>query len=109
VAIGLNVKADGKAWGEAAAGAIAVEFHGRSSNYRLITHRNGDPDEKIFCVDNYKSGQIAKPSMFKSQCWADQGETLPDFKSVDQFNLQFPSGMAYVAFRYCITGVQLLP
>jgi hypothetical protein len=109
VAIGLNVKADGKAWGEAAAGAIAVEFHGRSSNYRLITHRNGDPDEKIFCVENYKSGQIARPSMFKSQCWADQGDTLPDFKSVDQFNLQFASGMAYVAFRYCITGVQLLP
>jgi hypothetical protein len=109
VAVGLNVKADGNAWGEAAAGAIAVEFHGRSSNYRLITHRSGDPDEKIFCIENYRSGQIVKPSMFKSQCWADQGETLPDFKDVDQFNLQFPSGMAYVAFRYCITGVQLLP
>ena len=107
VAIGLNVKADGKAWGDAAADAIAVEFHGRSSSYRLLVHRSGDPDEKIFCVENYKSGQIVKPAMFKSQCWADEGETLPDFKSVDQFNLQFPSGMAYVAFRYCITGVQL--
>jgi hypothetical protein len=109
VAIGVNVRADGKAWGAEAAGAIAVEFHGRTSSYRLNAHRSGDPREKVYCIEGYKSGQIAKPGMFRSECWADKGEALADFRDVDLFNLQFSSGMEYVAFRYCIAGVQVYP
>ena len=69
--------------------------------------RKGEPLEKIYCVENYKSGQRVTPSMFKSRCWDNAGETLPEFKNVDLFNLQFPSGMQYVAFRYCVSGIHV--
>jgi hypothetical protein len=109
VAIGWNTRADKKAWGDVATGAIAVEFRGRSASYRLNAHLEGEPSEKIYCIENYKSGQVVRPSMFKSECWADKGDTLADFTRVDLFNLQFSSGMSYVAFRYCISGITLYP
>jgi len=109
VAIGWNTRADGKAWGDEAMGAIAVEFRGRSASYRLSAHLKGDPNERLYCVENYKSGQVVRPSMFKSECWSDKGDTLADFTRVELFNLQFVSGMSYVAFRYCISGITLYP
>lgn len=109
VAIGWYTQADHKVWGSGAAGAIAVEFRGRSASYRLNAHRKGDPKEKMYCIDNYKSGQVVRPSMFKSECWFDKGDTLTDFQQVDLFNLHFSSGMRYVAFRYCVSGITLFP
>ena len=109
VAIGWNTRADLKAWGDEAMGAIAVEFRGRSASYRLNAHLKGDPGERIYCVENYKSGQVVRPSMFKSECWFDKGDTLADFTRVDSFNLQFAAGMKYVAFRYCVSGITLYP
>lgn len=109
VAMGWHTRADHKAWGDEAAGAIAVEFRGRSASYRLNAHRKGDPNEKMYCIENYKSGQVVRPSMFKSECWFDRGDTLADFQQVDLFNLHFPSGMRYVAFRYCIAGITIVP
>lgn len=107
VVIGFDVRADGLAWGDDAASAVAVDFHGRSSSYRLTAHRKGDSPRKNYCIDNYKSGQMVTPSMFKSRCWDDAGDALPDFKSVDQFGLQFLSGMEYVGFHYCISGIRI--
>jgi hypothetical protein len=109
VAIGWDTSADKKAWGVDAASAIAIEFRGRSGKYRLNAHRHGEPAEKTYCIENYKSDQVAKPSMFKSECWSNTGVPLPDFEDVDLFNLQFLSGMNYVAFRYCIAGITLYP
>ena len=109
VAIVLNATADGKAWAGQAAGALAVYFHGRYGRYRLNAHRAGDPSEQAFCVDDYKPGQVVKPAMFKSECWANQGQPLPDFREVDHFTLQLPAGMEYAAFHYCISSIELLP
>jgi len=109
VAIGWHTRFDQKAWGDDAKGAIAVQFLGRPASYRLNAHRKGDPEQRLYCIDNYKSGQVVRPSMFKSECWFDQGETLTDFQQVDLFQLQFPSGMSYVAFRYCVAGITLYP
>ena len=109
VAIGWNTRADQNAWADEAMGAIAVEFRGRSASYRLNAHLKGDPSERVYCIENYKSGQVVRPSMFKSECWFDKGDTLADFTRVDLFNLQFSSGMSYVAFRYCISGITLYP
>jgi hypothetical protein len=107
VAIGFHVRADEQAWGRGSPKRMAVEFHGRSTNYRLNAHRKGDPSRKNYCIENYRSGQSVTPSMFKSRCWADEGETLSDFDEVDLFNLQFSSGMQYVAFHYCISEIRL--
>ena len=109
VVIGWHTRFDQKAWGDDAKRAIAVEFRGRPASYRLNAHLKGDPENRMYCVDNYKSGQVVRPSMFKSECWFDKGETLSDFQGVDLFNLQFPSGLSYVAFRYCIAGITLYP
>jgi hypothetical protein len=109
VAIGFNVKADGKAWGEEAAAEIAVDFRGRWSRYRLSAHRAGDPSRQTYCIDDYRSGQSAQPRAFKTECWADRGESLPDFKGVDSFHLVLASGTDLTAFRYCISGVRIVP
>ncbi len=109
VAIGFDVRADHGAWGDASPGSLAVEFHGWSGNYRLLAHRKGDPMNKIYCIDNYHSGQTVQASMFKSQCWAGTGASLPSFAEVDSFNLMFPSRMDYVAFHYCVSAVKLYP
>jgi hypothetical protein len=109
VAIGFYVRDDKHAWGEEAKSRLALDFQGRSAVYRLNAHRHGDPNERVVCVDNYKSGQVVKASDFKSRCWEDAGEALPDFTRVDWFNLQYPAGKDYIAFHYCISGVTLYP
>jgi ferric-dicitrate binding protein FerR (iron transport regulator) len=107
VSIGFDVKPGKDGWGADAPKSIAVEFHGRSAGYRLNAHRHGDPSERHFCVENYRSGQPVTPSMFKTRCWEDAGDTLKDFTDVDVFNLQFSSGMEYVAFHYCISDIRV--
>jgi hypothetical protein len=109
VAVGVFVAGNEGAWGDSAPSAMAVEFRGRSAKYRLIFHRKGDPSDKIFCVEDYKSGQVVQPSATKSRCWEDAGETLRDFRGVDHVSLQFPAGLDYVAFRYCVAGITLDP
>ena len=107
VVIGFDVKAGGRAWGDEAAQGIAVEFHGRFSSYRLNAHRKDDPYEKNYCIEDYKSGRMVTPGMFRTRCWEDSGDTLATFKDVDLFNLQLQSGMEYVAFHYCVSGIRL--
>jgi hypothetical protein len=107
VAIGFGTRNDEEAWGPVAPKRIALEFHGRQASYRLNAHRKADPHEKTYCIENYRSGQAVTASMFKSRCWEDSGETLPGFADVDLFNLQFSSGMEYVAFHYCISAIRV--
>jgi hypothetical protein len=109
VAIGFFVREDKRAWGEGAASSIALDFHGRSAVYRLNVHRHGDASDKLFCVEDYKSGQLVRASSFKSRCWDDAGESIADFTNVDWFNLQFSAGMDYVAFHYCLTDITIYP
>jgi hypothetical protein len=109
VAVGFFTRADENAWGSNAATAMAVEFRGRLSTYRLNAHRKDDPPEKLYCIENYKSGQVVKSSMFQSPCSSTSGASLPNFEGVDYFSLQYLSGMNYVAFRYCIAGITVYP
>ena len=109
VAIGFFVTGDRTAWGAQAASAISIDFRGRSTAYRLVAHHKGDPPEKVYCLERYKSGQPIKPGQLKSRCWDDAGDTLPDFRDVEYFSLQALSGLKYVAFRYCITGITVYP
>ncbi len=48
---------DGQAWGNHAASSISLEYRGRSGPYRLVAHRQGDPDDLMYCLDGYRSGQ----------------------------------------------------
>jgi hypothetical protein len=109
VAIGFGTRSDEQAWGDGAPKRIAVEFHGRQAIYRLNAHRKGDPHEKTYCIEGYRSGQPVTASMFKSRCWEDAGERLSAFADVDLFNLQFSSGMEYVAFHYCVSAIRIDP
>jgi hypothetical protein len=109
VAVGVFVADNEGAWGPRAPSALALDFHGRSAKYRLAVHRKGDPHDKVFCMENYRSGELAKPAQLKSRCWDDAGETLSDFTGVDHISLQFLAGTEYVAFRYCIGGITLYP
>jgi hypothetical protein len=108
VAIGLSVQADGSVWGEDAPAAIALEYNGRADQYLLAAHRAGDPARQLYCLYDYRSGQIAKPAMF-TRCWQDKGAALPDFRGVDYFSLELQSTYDYKSFRYCLVGVQILP
>jgi hypothetical protein len=109
VSIGWYVREDKGAWGGGASRGMSVNFRGRSSSYRLTAHRKGDAYGKFYCIENYKSGQVVNPSMFKTECWDRQDESLPDFSDVDYFSVHFPSGSEYVAFRYCVSGITFYP
>jgi ferric-dicitrate binding protein FerR (iron transport regulator) len=109
VAIGFFVRSDRAAWSAEAASAISIDFRGRSAAYRLVAHRKGDPVEKVYCMESYKSGRVVRPAQLKSRCWDDAGDSLPDFRDVESFSLQALSGLEYVAFRYCITGITVYP
>jgi hypothetical protein len=108
VAIGLSVQADGSAWGDKAPAAIALEYNGRADQYLLAAHRAGDPARQLYCLYDYRSGQIAKPAMF-THCWQEEGEALSDFRGVDYFSLELRSTDEYKSFRYCLVGVKILP
>ncbi len=97
----------GQEWGDHAASSVALEFRGKSTRYRLIAHRQGDPADRIYCVDNYRSGRSVTPSQFTSQCWRGGGSPLPDFSQVDYFSLQVNSEETAQRFRFCVSAIDL--
>jgi hypothetical protein len=100
-------RTDRKAWGVHAASKIAVEFHGKSGLYQLVAHRRSDPDDRWYCVQDYRSGRAVTPSDFSSTCRPNTGSTLSDFADVDQFALQLKSQDAPVAFGICLSAITL--
>lgn len=106
--IGWNVTpVSHQAWGSVAAAGMAVSYAGGSGEYRLMAHLAGDPDSKIYCIENYVSDQVATPAAFLSQCWANTGDVLPDFQGVDLFGLQLVSAQTPIDFDYCISAIAL--
>lgn len=98
---------EGQVWGNQAASSVALEFRGKTSSYRVVAHREGDPDDRVFCVENYRSGQSLTPSHFSLNCWAGGGAQLRDFTKVDYFSLQVSSAEAAQRFRFCISAIDL--
>jgi hypothetical protein len=106
--IGWNVTpVSHQAWGATASSGLAVSYAGGTGEYRLMAHLAGDPDSKVYCIENYVSGQVAKPAAFLSQCWANTGDVLPDFQGVDLFGLQLVSAQTPIDFDYCISAIAL--
>jgi hypothetical protein len=96
-----------EAWGAAAAAGIAVTYAGGPGEYRLMAHVVGDPDSTTYCVERYVSGQVATPSSFLSQCWANTGDGLPSFAVVDVLGLQLIAAQAPIDFNVCISAIAL--
>ncbi|HEX7597481.1 MAG TPA: FecR domain-containing protein [Polyangia bacterium] len=107
VMLGWHPTPGGQAWGGAAASAISMEFQGKHGSYGLVAHRAGDPPKKVYCVDNYHSGQKVTPSQFRSDCWNNTGESLPDFRQIDFFAVHFPSGNTVQSFKYCLSAINI--
>jgi hypothetical protein len=106
--IGWNVTpVNHQAWGTVAAAGLAINYAGGGGEYRLMAHIAGDPDSKVYCIENYVSGQVAKPAAFLSQCWSNSGDVLPDFQGVDLFGLQLISAQTPIDFDYCISAIAL--
>jgi hypothetical protein len=98
---------EGRVWGDQAASSVALEFRGKATDYRLVAHREGDPDDKAFCVESYRSGQSLTPSSFTLNCWNGGGARLSDFSKVDYFSLQVKSEETPQRFRFCISAIDL--
>lgn len=98
---------EGRAWGDHATSSVAMDYRGKTAAYRLIAHRQGDPDDRTYCVDNYRSGERVTPSHFSLNCWAGGGARLPDFAKVDTFSLQVSSLETAQRFRFCVSAVDL--
>jgi hypothetical protein len=98
---------DGRAWGSHAASSMALEYRGKTTRYRLVAHREGDPSDRTFCVENYRSGRTVTPSQFTASCWNGGGAQLPDFSKVDTFSLQVTSEETDQRFRFCISAIDL--
>ena len=107
VEIQWQPRTGGKAWGSSAASSIALEYRGKPGPFRLVAHREGDPVEQIYCIENYRSGQTVVPSEFKFDCWAPGGAGLPDFTGVDSFSLQVASQETPLRFGFCLSAVSL--
>lgn len=98
---------DGQVWGDWATSSVALEYRGKTGVYRLIAHRQGDPADRTYCVDNYRSGERVTPSHFSLNCWAGGGSRLPDFNKVDYFSLQVSSQETAQRFRFCVSAIDL--
>ena len=107
VEIQWQPRTDGHAWGSRAAASIAMEYRGRPGPYRLLAHRDGDPDEKVYCIENYRSGQTITPSEFRLNCWNPGGAALSDFTRIDSFSLQLASRETSRRFSFCLSAVSL--
>jgi FecR protein len=106
VEIQWQPRTNGKAWGSAAS-SLAIEYRGKTSPYRLVAHRQGDPLEKVYCIENYRSGQTVAPSEFKLDCWNPGGASLSDFTRIDSFSLQVASRETSRRFNFCLSAVSL--
>ena len=98
---------EGQVWGNHAASSVALEYRGKSTRYRLVAHRQGDPDDRTFCVENYHSGRTVTPSQFTASCWKGGGTQLPDFSKVDYFSLQVTSEETAQRFHFCVSAIDL--
>ena len=107
VVLAWNPRANQSAWGDATAERISFEYRGASGLYRLVAHREGDPDTRLYCVDAYASGQVVSPSNFRTECWTKGGAVLPDFSSVDTFALHRPATNNRQTLKLCISSVSL--
>jgi hypothetical protein len=107
VALRWYPRANRGPWGHSASSGVALEFRGKRGPYRLIAHRAGDPDARVYCVENYRSGNSVAPSQFKSECWNNAGDSLPDFGQVEFFALQFSSEQTSRTFQYCLSAINL--
>lgn len=103
--LGLDTSAGGGPWLSNAPSTISIAYHGGHAAYRLNAHLAGDPNEKQYCVDGYQSGQVVAAGMFKSACWSDSGDALPDFQRVDKVSLQVLPNGSPQAYDLCITAV----
>jgi hypothetical protein len=107
VEIQWQPRTDGKAWGSRADSSLAIEYRGKTSHYRLVAHRQGDPLERVYCIENYRSGQAVAPSDFKLDCWNPGGASLSDFTRIDSFSLQVASRETSRRFNFCLSAVSL--
>lgn len=110
VVLGLNTTDPQGPWGASAPTRVAVNFTsvaraGSAGHYRLNAHLAGDPYTKQYCVDNYTPGAMVQASDFKSQCWFNAGDTLPNFRAVDQLGLLRTSEFSAVDFDFCVTRI----
>jgi len=107
VVLAWNPRANQRAWGDSTTGRISFEYQGAAGLYRLVAHREGDPDTRLYCVNAYASGQVVSPSDFRIECWTEGGALLPDFSSVDTFALHRPSTSNRQTLKLCISSVSL--
>ena len=105
VMIGMNVGGVGVAWGPSAPKQVAFAFKGADAEYPLTAHVAGDPDSKVYCLENYHSHEVVSPTELRSECWNTNGVGLANFESVDKFTLvQLPTLQAQTV-NYCITDL----
>lgn len=90
-----------------AASTLSFEYRGRSGLYRLMAHRRGDPDNRVYCIDRYRSGRAVEPADFQLSCWESGGPHLSDFSDVDSFGLQIISRETNTPFRFCLSNITL--
>lgn len=103
--IGVHTTSNRGPWLSDAPASLSLAYHGQRGTYRLNVHLAGDPDNKVYCIDAYRSGQAAEPSMFKTKCWGDSGQALGSFQQVDKIGLQLTSTESPTPFDYCVSAL----
>jgi hypothetical protein len=103
--IGMNANLARGAWGAAAPSAVAVTYAGPPARYQLMAHVAGDPDNEIYCLAGYQSGQMVDAAQLQKRCWTGAGAPLRGFQNVDKIGLQVLSARDPVSFDVCVSDI----
>ena len=103
--IGMNANVARGAWGAAAPASVAVTFAGPPAPYQLMAHVAGDPENEIYCLAGYQSGQVVDAAQLEKKCWLGAGAPLRGFQQVDKIGLQVLSARAPTSFDVCVSDI----
>jgi hypothetical protein len=70
-----------------------------------MAHVAGDPENEIYCLAGYQSGQVVDAAQLTARCWTGGGAPLRGFQNVDKIGLQILATTAPVSFDVCISDI----
>jgi hypothetical protein len=80
-----------------------------TQEFRLVLHRQGDPDSENYCYDAVSSGSVVQLRQFNTLCWGGADTVFlqaSDIPNIDRLGLQFSSTSKTITLsNTCLTSI----
>jgi hypothetical protein len=80
-----------------------------TKGFRIVLHRQGDPDSLNYCYDGAASGTVVQLRQFNTMCWGDAATVYlqtSDIPTIDRLGIQFNSASKAITLsNTCLTGI----